>query len=132
MELDITTFFRTAAPMDYSASAAELGQDAGRITWTHAVEDADEYPILDTEDKRQAFREDLQGYGAWDEEEIEAWTDQELTALLMQMISGDIRESCLDTDEPDWKEYEEGVESGTYSGRLYRGDDGRIYYYIGD
>ena len=28
MEIDITTFFNEAAPMDYSASIAEIGSDA--------------------------------------------------------------------------------------------------------
>ena len=56
MNIDITTFFTEASPRDYSASAAELGQDAGRITWAHAIEDAPEYDHLDTQRRRYGSR----------------------------------------------------------------------------
>lgn len=134
MEIDITDFFNECAPMDYSASVAEIGRDAGRVTWTAAVEDAPDWPLLDTEEKRQAFRDHAAGFGAWSEEEIAAWSDDELTALFIQMVAGDIREAGLDTAAPDWEQYEKDCEGGQASGRLYGGPmstDGRIYYYLG-
>jgi hypothetical protein len=132
MELNITRFFNEAAPMDYSASAAEIGQNAGRDTWIAACGDAPEYAEwLDTEDKRDEFRRYVKSFGAWDKEEIAAWTNDELTALLMQMIAGDIREGNLDTESPDWEAYREMSEHGQISGHIYPGDDGQIYYYIG-
>jgi len=36
VELNITAFFNTIAPMDYSASVAEIGNDAGPATWRAA------------------------------------------------------------------------------------------------
>ena len=42
MEIDITDFFKNAAPMDYSASAVEIGRDAGAHTWRAAMDDADD------------------------------------------------------------------------------------------
>lgn len=132
MDLDITDFFTNAAPRDYSASVAELGRDAGAITWRHACEDVPEYPLLDTEEKREAFRAHAREFGAWSDEEIAQWSDEELTALLLQMISGDIRDTGMEPDTFDWQAYQEGVEEGTYSGRLFRSDDGRIYYLIDD
>ncbi len=127
MELKITTFFKNACPRDYSASVAELGQSAGRITWLNAKNDSDEYNLLDTEAKREAFRDHIKEFGAWDAAEIAAMDDTALNALLIQMISGDIRESCLE-DCPDcWQEYEEEENAG----RLFQGVDGEIYYYIG-
>ena len=39
-ELDVTAIVASIAPRDYSASVAELGNDAGRITWEAACEDA--------------------------------------------------------------------------------------------
>jgi hypothetical protein len=131
MEIDITEFFQTAAPRDYSASAAELGQNAGAITWGHAVEDSEDYMLLQTEDQRQAFRDHVSGCGAWDDDEINAWSDIELNALLIQFIAGDIREADLDTENPNWDEYQKGAEAGQYSGNLFLGIDGRIYYYVG-
>lgn len=131
MEIEVTDFFNQAAPMDYSASAAELGQDAGRITWRHACEAAPDYPHLDTEEKREAFREYIRGFGAWSDGEIAAWSDVELGALFLQCVAGDIREAGLDTDAPDWAAYQAGAEGGQYSGRLFCGEDGRVYYYVG-
>lgn len=132
MEIDITHFFHTAAPMDYSASVAEIGASAGADTWRAACEDAADYPeLLDTEDKRQAFRDYVRGFGAWDDSEIAAWSDSDLTALLMQFIAGDMREGNIGPDVDNWAEYERSAEQGTIAGRLYRGDNGRIYFYIG-
>ncbi len=128
MELDITEFFNNANPASYSASAAELGDDAGRITWANAVDAADQWPgWLDTEDKRGEFRAYVRTFGAWDDAEIAAWSDGELTALLVQMIAGDIRESRLQAGET-WADYEA---SGN-AGRLFRGDTGDIFYYVGE
>ena len=134
MELDITEFFRNATPRDYSASAGEIGQDAGRITWGHACEDAPEYPILDTEEKREAFRAFVRSSGGWDDEGIRAWSDNELSALLIQWISGDMRECEIGPNSTDaeWHEYERLAMEGVCSSRLFRGSDGRVYFYIGE
>lgn len=128
MDLDITEFFKNANAFDYSASASELGLNAGRITWDHAVEGSKEYMILDSEEKREAFRSHVKGYGAWSEEKIRGWSDCELNALLLQFIAGDIRQSELDPENPDWEAYEAGADQ--QGSNLFHGTDGRIYYYI--
>ena len=132
MELNITKFFTDAAPMDYSASVAEIGQDAARSTWQAACDDSSDFPMLDSDDKRDEFRRYVKGFGAWSQDEIAAWSDQDLNALLIQMIAGDIREASLDADEPDWDQYEKDSESGRISGRIFKGDDAQIYYYVGE
>ena len=132
MELNVTHFFETAAPMDYSASVAEIGQDAARSTWQAACDDSGDYPMLDSEEKREEFRRYVKGFGAWSEDEIRAWSDSELNALLVQMIAGDLREGSLDCEDPDWEQYRKDSESGRISGRLLKGTDGQVYYYIGE
>jgi hypothetical protein len=129
MELDITRFFNEAAPMDYNASAAELGQNAGQITWGHAMEDAHVYQLLDDEEKRDAFRAFVKSSGGWDEDEILAFTDQELEALLLQWISGDMREAHLNynSDDTDWEMYQQHAEQGAVPSRLSRSGD-KIYF----
>jgi len=112
MDINITRFYREAAPMDYSASVAEIGQDAGPSTWQAALDDAPDYNMLDTDEKREAFCEYVSGFGAWTDDEIAAWTDCEVNALFIQFISGDMREGNTD--------------------RLYVGDDMQAYYTIGD
>jgi hypothetical protein len=134
MELNITEFFNAAAPMDYSASVAEIGADAGRSTWRAAVEDAADWPLLDTDEKREAFKIHVRGFGAWDASEIAEWSARELTALLIQMIAGDIREADLspDADDVDWAEYRARANAGQCGSNIYRGDDGQVFYYIGN
>lgn len=132
-ELDITEFFNNAAPMDYSASVAEIGNDAGPSTWQAAIEDSAEYSILDNDEKRELFRKFVRGFGAWDDSEIAAWTDVELNALCLQCISGDMREAGLHADMSDdeWTEYGENENT---AGRIYGGiltTDGRVYFDIG-
>ncbi len=88
MELNITEFYNNTCPRDYSASVAEIGANAGHDTWRAACEDSPDYMILDTDDKLQAMREHVRGFGEWSDEEIAAWTDVELNALLLQFIAG--------------------------------------------
>ena len=130
MELNITKFFNEAAPMDYSASQAELGPSAGADTWRAACDDSEEYPLLDTEEKREAYRADLKGYGAWSEEEIAAMSDRDLNALCIQFIASAMREADIDhtSEDFDWAAYE----ASENAGRFYRCDDGDVYYYVGD
>lgn len=131
MEIDITAFFENAAPADYSASPFELGQDAGRITWNAAKQDSADYVLIQTDEQREAFRAHVKGFGAWDDAEIAAWDDTELNALFIQLISGDMREADLHADMTDdeWVAYETDENA---VGNIYRGDDGRVYYYLGN
>lgn len=136
MNLDITAFWRTCAPMDYSASVAEIGRSAGPDTWRAACDDSADNLILDNADKLSAFRDFVRSSGGWDDEEVAAFSGLDLNALCLQWISGDIREAqstCRgDTEGFDWAQYEIGAESGRHSGRLYRAADGSVYFEIGE
>ncbi len=130
MEINITRFFAEACPMDYSASVAEIGQDAGPATWQAALDDAPDYMPLDTPDKIDAFKSYVAGFGAWSPEEINAWSGTKVNALFIQLVSGDIREADLtpESDDADWTAYEERAQAGQCSGRIYRSTNGEIYY----
>lgn len=54
MEIDITNFVRTAKTHDFSASVAEMGQNAGKITWNNAVAEASSTQWIDA-DSRDEF-----------------------------------------------------------------------------
>ncbi|MCA3186961.1 MAG: hypothetical protein INH13_25750 [Cupriavidus sp.] len=128
MEINITRFFNESDPFQCSASAAELGPDAGRITWRNAM--SSDFKLLDTEEKLDAFRDHMRGFGAWDEAEIAAWSAQECEALFAQLVAGDMRESGLADDFPDeidWAAYE----AGDHGCNIFRDIDGEIYYYLG-
>ena len=130
MEINITHFFNTAAPMDYSASVAEIGNDAGPATWAAACDDSPDNMLLDDDAKRDAFKAHIAGFGAWTEEEIAAWSEVELNALFMQLIAGDMREGDIDpaSTADDWIRYEERAHAGQCSGNIFRATDGEVYY----
>lgn len=129
MEINVTAFVAGANPRAYSASQMELGRDAGRITWNNA-KGAATGELLDTPAKRNAFRDHVEGYGAWNRFQINSWSQVECEALLIQMISGDMREGGVETDwtADDWHKAQA---RDSWPGSLYMGDDGEIYYYLG-
>jgi len=130
LEINITQFITETCPRDYSASCAEMGDNAGALTWSHAVEDSTEWNFLDTEDKRDAFRAFVCELGGWTEAEIAAWSDVELNALCIQWIAGDIRE-CLEWEVDDvWANYQEMAEAGQVNSNLYRAEDGSVYWSV--
>ncbi len=135
MELDISRFWSAAAFRDYSASVAEIGADAGAATWGAANDDQADYPeLLATDQQREAFRGFVRDSGGWTWEEIRAWSDAELRALLIQWISGDAREAfphartAADVTPEHWAEFE-ADDSACH--RLFRADDGRVFFYVG-
>ena len=139
MELDITEFVLNTEPFDFSASIAERGPNAGPDTWRNAVAEGERQPLLTTPDQFDEFREYMTGFGAWDDEAITAWSEAECNALLIQLISGDMREAGMDDcfpDEFDWEQYRKDSEAGRISGNIYKADVGesasRIFYYIGN
>lgn len=129
MELNITNIINNADPFNYSASAAELGLNAGKVTWNAATRDAD--ALLSGENfDREAYDAFFDGFGAWDDATREEWSDTEFRALMLQFIAGDMREANIHpnmTDE-EWEEYE----ASDNAGRIGRGNDGQVYYYIGE
>lgn len=131
MEINITAFFKNANPSAYSASIAERGDNAAAETWQAAIEATNEYPLLKTEEELAAFREYAAEFGAWDEEDISKWTATECNALLLQMISGDMRGVGMDADNWVWGTYEDLCAEGGCPSNIFLGDDGEVYYYVG-
>lgn len=130
MEINITKFYNEACARDYSASVVEIGDNAGASTWQAACEDAPDYNLLDNADKLDAMRAWVIGTGAWSAKEVDNMADNELNALFIQLISGDIREK--EGLGLNWEEYQEASEQGQVSGCLFQGTDNEIYYYIGN
>ena len=131
MEINITAFFTEATPKFYSASCAEMGDSAGTIIWHNANLASMDWQMICTDEQKEAFRTYVKSFGAWDESEITSWSDQELNALFIQLISGDMREGGLCAGA-DWDEYQAASEAGQVSGRIFKADDGEVYYQIGD
>lgn len=136
MDLNITAFVNETNAYDFSGSMAERGKNAAKETWTNALEEAKERHLISTPDELRSFRAYVKGFGAWDDEEIQGWSVDECNALLIQMISGDLRElqNLCPGDGPgdiDWQEAEPLQEEGRCSSNLYcNGED--VFYYVGD
>ena len=134
MELNITQFFNAANPFNYSASNAEMGDEAGPCTWRNAVQ-AD-FQLLNNDEERTAFCDFVKSSGGWSEEEIALWSENELNALCIQWVSGDMREPVgfelgPATTAEQWAEYEEQSEAGQVAGSIFKAEDGQVYFYIG-
>lgn len=135
MDIDITDFFNDAEASNFSASRAEMGENAGKITWANAVTEGTNAPMLTTLGQLDALRDYVRGFGAWDAGHIAGWSDAECNALFIQLVSGDIREMkelCTGDDgEIDWSEVESLSSQGSIAGRISGGPltiDGRIYF----
>jgi hypothetical protein len=110
-------------------SIAQYGPNAARMTWDNSKAFGRAHPLLKTDAERDAARAHFRSYGAWDDAEIAAWSEEELQGIACQEVAHQISElEMFDTEE----EYLEASESGAVSGRLYKGDDGEWYCYFGD
>jgi len=129
MELDVTHMVDDSDHMPLlSGSRAELGDNASKITWNNSITYGTDHPLLATDEAREAARDHFADYGAWSREEIDAWSEEELQAITCQEAASAIREM---EHADSYEDFMEGVEAGRYSGRLYRGNDGRWYLYLG-
>lgn len=126
-EINITKLFTETTAKDYSASVAEIGANAGALTWRFAVSDSRYYTHVTRKNKNQ-FIDHFVGFGAWSESELKAMPIVELNALFIQLVSGDIREAGLDQASPDWVQYARDSEAGKVAGNLFGGTDDQVYY----
>lgn len=131
MEIDITTLAEMNA-FDLSHSVAEGGENAMHNTWKNSKAESDRHPILNTPEKLQAMREFAASSGGWTREEIAEWPDSEVNALFLQWVAGDCRELGADSlAEIDWDEAEELQSEGQAPSNMFKGTDGKIYFYLG-
>ena len=136
MKLDITALITRQGfdPWELSNSRANLGQDAHRC-WRNSVAQAQiPPPLLDSEEAKQEFRDWVESSGGWSLDEIAAWSDVELNALLIQWIAGDIREAFgddlpYDPSEWDRTQYETDASAGRISSNLFFAN-GKVYFTI--
>lgn len=98
---NVTKMFALVAPEYVSGSQAELGDQAGRMTWLNARTIAERHttwlstPIADA---AEYMRDWARSTGAWEDAEIVAWDDYECLALFAQNVASEIR-TCLNADE---------------------------------
>lgn len=130
-EVDVSCLIDGSAdPFTLSHSRAEAGE-ANKWSDALAIAEGRALPGLDITEAKQWAGE----FGAWEREDIAAWTDTEVVALVLQYAAGDLRE--LQELAPgdglgdiDWTEAEALAEAGTCGGNLFP-HDGRLFVYIG-
>ena len=87
MEINITSLLtRNMFPLAHSQF--EGGGDA----WNASIAAAREIALLDTPEKLQAMREFALDSGGWTSGERAKWSDEEINALFLQWIAGDVRQ----------------------------------------
>lgn len=136
MEIDVTEIVQEMTPLEARATSggwfgADPDPDSRKHrAWQEALRLASKHPVLNRREDIAAMRTHLLGYGAWEGEEIADMTAIELTALLVQLIAGDMYEGELhaESTEEDWARYEQDGHDGRVPWNLFRGDDGRFYY----
>jgi hypothetical protein len=133
LEFDITPLFsdKLDAYM-LSNSVANLGDNAGQITWENALEAAAEYPLA-TDDNRDEVIDWLKGWGAWSEGDLMQWNNQSLSALVWRFAAADFRDHWADyvsdfneTDFDSLEEYD--WESITIEESSIYPHEGRFYF----
>lgn len=133
MEIDVTDYVLGTEHADISASIAEKGQNAARLTWDVAKAETAARPLLKTPAEVESAADWLAGFGAdWNLSDPAG-----VQALFAQFVSGDVREAQslhYAEDQPgeiDWPEYRKDQEEGRCSGYLFLGAGDRIYFQIG-
>lgn len=124
IEINVNVLITDYEPSELSGSIAERGANAGPETWANSVEAATATPLLKDDSERDGVREWAAGFGAWDEEEINGWSNEELDALVLQYAAGDLRElqSChpgKGVGGVSWKRAEKDMREGRVSGNLF-------------
>lgn len=124
-EIDVSRILD--ADVEYmSASQAELGPAAGRITWDNCLAFAREHGLV-TDKNRDDVRDHFAAYGAWEREEIDAWDDVELSAMVWQEAAADMRHFAEECDG-DVARYQADCEQDRISGRLYIAESTATFY----
>lgn len=95
MEIKITEFVEkyllTGHASDFSCSQFERGDYAGKGSYQHAVETTEDFSVVTAENRPQ-LEKFFKSFGAWDIEEIQAWSDAELNGVCLQLIASDYKE----------------------------------------
>lgn len=137
---NLTAMFRTADPYDCSNNQATLGDQCARLTWQCALSVAESSPswlVTPAADACEGMRRWARETGAWDRDEIAAWTPTECLALFVQNVASELRmlgsddrdlDECVTTYETtDW-DSEPEYPTGCY---YRRNGELRVEYYTG-
>jgi len=125
MELIVTCMFEDIDLMPtLCGSCAELGPDAGRITWENSKAYSKRHPLLLSRAEIELAREYFSDYGAWTDEQLAALSDEDIQALATQEVAAQIRDF---EEAGNWEAYHQQIEAGRIQGGLFR-FGGQVYF----
>lgn len=110
---NVTEMFSTLEPWACSNSVANYGDSAGERTWRNALKIAHNFErwlVTKPAVASELMRDWARSTGAWDDEEVQAWSPHECLALFVQNIASELR-ICLNVDYQDLEECVEQYES---------------------
>lgn len=134
-EIDVTCFVTECLtdyldPTDFSCSVMQRGEEyaAKGGAWRAAKESWRNFFALGPANLAAA-REHFKDYGAWDAEEIDAWTIDDLGALILQVIAADWQEITDSDGQPiPYADLIARSEAGQISSRLMPCNEGPEYF----
>lgn len=91
MEVDVTRIIRDYDMWDFAHSQSEGGPTAGEDTWKAALAAAAKVRLV-TAANADTIRRYFADFGAWSDQDLEAMSNRELSALLIQFIADRYRE----------------------------------------
>jgi hypothetical protein len=109
----------------YSDSINNSGlSNIGEFTWNNARRAARKASLVKSEDQ-DTLRDWIYELGGWTGDEVDAMSDVDTNALLLQFIAGDIQEMHA---HDDYEDYVSAQQEGTTSSHLWRADDGQWFF----
>lgn len=139
MEIDVTDIVQDMPPprpltLTGAPGAPVAGPQESRgpgNAWKEACGMAAGRGVMEHPEVRRAMRDYLVSTGAWEQAEAAALPLEELCALLIQLVAGDMHEAGLrpDSTPDEWEQYAQDGQEGRVPSNLFRGgEDGRFYY----
>ena len=125
-EIEVTHLASDPDLWCYSGSQAEHGHDAARSTWQAACEQGEEHPLLLNDAEREEARSYFASFGAWNADEVAAWTTRDLNGLAVQEAASALREREHFESVEEWQE---ACHEGTCSGSVYP-DDTETHWFL--
>lgn len=120
LELDITHMLDESM-FSLSGSVVEHGENAGSKTWNNCLQYAQHTPLLKSKEEIEHARNYFKDIGPWSDGERAKWSDNEVQALIIQLIAGDIREMEA------YDSFEEYEQSEQVSHNIFKSED-KFYY----
>lgn len=117
-------------PFYYSNSIANSGlNNIGQLTWENAKNSSLQFV---TNENKQLFIDYFLGFGAWEENELQ--NINELNALFIQFVSGDLNELGINLEhstEDKIRILKNSENDDQLPLNIFYGIDKNFYYYIG-